>query len=67
MSFDSKLFLTIIAVITTVGARLYLAALETGNWKGALISMAHISIVGIAGYFALRNDAELDQTTHKLP
>ena len=48
--------LTISAVSIVVIVRLAIAATESFNWKGFYYSSAHVLIVGIGAYLALRQN-----------
>ena len=53
-SFERNVTLAALTVTALCAYRLILTAQETGNWKGAWFSLAHVVIVAAAAVLALR-------------
>lgn len=52
--FNRNLILVTIALVLVIAARLFVAALETDNWRGFTYSLLHVVIVAVGTYFTIR-------------
>jgi hypothetical protein len=50
----SQVTLVILAVVLVCTYALFFSAYETDNWRGFWFSFAHVAIVGVGGWLALR-------------
>jgi hypothetical protein len=53
-SHDRKLGLIVASIALLCFYNLYETASETGNWKGAWFTVAHITMLGVAVFLSLR-------------
>ena len=55
MSFKAKLLSFVVLLVLILSGRLYIAALETDNWRGFFYSLSHVIIVAVGTYFAIKD------------
>jgi hypothetical protein len=54
--FNRNVLLCAVAVVALCAYQLLFAAYETGNWRGAWFSLAHVVIVAFGAVLALREN-----------
>ena len=56
LSFNFRLIAATFLLVVVIATSLVLVAQETGNWHGAWISLAHVIVVALGTYYAVRRD-----------